>query len=112
MTSISDHNPVTADELRRWADSLNDIGPARFQEAVLFSDRYLALGLYGERLLWLVLDLNLEAPNISTSENPSALGKKENKKPLTLFLAAHFRGAVLSRVDTRPGFGRVLWLIF
>jgi hypothetical protein len=126
MTKNSANTPITEDEIRHWADSLNDIScgnptdkdtakdirPARLQEVRLFDERFLALGLYRESLVWLVFDLDLKAPQIYTSENLSEFGKKESKKPLSLFMSAHFRGASLLRVELREGFGRVLWLIF
>ncbi len=103
-------------KIRQWAESINsqlkDLGPVRLQDIRLYGEEMLALGLYREGLTWLVFDLNLSAPQIYSLEDITTINKKDHKKPLSLFMHAHFRGLHLLNVETREQFGRVLWVNF
>src|SRR4051794_31880888 len=112
MTVNTGRDFLSASEIRHWAEQLNDLSPAHLQEIRLFGETKLAVGLYRKSLIWLVIDLNLESPRLLLSDDWREFGLRETKKPLSLFMAAHFRGAILERAEVREGFGRVLWLKF
>ncbi len=115
-----EHKNNDSNKIRHWADALNDLSkgdgkddwPARVQEVRLFADEVLAIGLYQRGLVWLIFDLNNANPDVYTVDDLSELKRRETKKPLSLFMQAHFRGAKFVRAETRPEFGRVIWLYF
>jgi hypothetical protein len=106
------------EKIRHWADALNDLCPKaeddvglgalgqragpRFQEARLYNDECLAVGLYQRGLIWLVLDLNNQNPSLFTVDDPKELKKRETKNHCRSFFRRIFAERRLFQQKFRP----------
>src|SRR5262249_30576166 len=88
---------------------LNSLVGARLQEVQLRGD-CLCLGFFSRDLVWVVVDQRPNAPQIFALREVQRVPFKENKKPISLFLQAHFIGQRLQKVQFLKNFGRVLKL--
>ena len=98
-------------ELDLLVSQLQTLVGAQWQEVRLISNE-LGIGLYHQsQMKWLWVDLNRAQPWIFLDHRPGSPGKGE-KKPLNLFMRAHFLGKRLSGVQRIEELGRVLCLYF
>lgn len=98
-------------DVQNLAQELNRSVGARLQEVKLLGG-CLCLGFYHGDFFWWVVDINNQAPQFVSLPDLKSVPYKENKKPLSLFLHAHFCDDRLTEVTAPPAYGRVLSLQF
>lgn len=103
--------PLRTHQVQHLAESLSLFVGQRLQD-VQVSGTLVLLGFYGQGLTWWGLDMVPAAPQIVLIPDIRALRIKAEKKPLGLFLKAHFLDLRLERVQFVTEYGRVIRLHF
>ncbi len=102
--------PLSTTEVQNLALELKTFEGSRLQEVRLHGD-LLCFGLYrAQHIFWLVFDLNPRAPQVLLTDDLAFLPKREEKKPIILFMRAHIVGRKWSSIEAPPPLGRVLKL--
>lgn len=95
-------------ELRTFvAKTVKQLRGAQLQE-VLSNDGALALGLWKNGRLWLVLDLNPATPLAVVLDEDFHFKKTDKPKPVALFLKSHAKNLMLQTFDVVAEAGRVI----
>jgi hypothetical protein len=103
--------PVTADEMQKLVLDLQASVGHRLQEVRLFKT-WIALGFYSHYLYWLIVDLNPVSPQLVGLSDLKRIPFQDERKPVQLYMKAHFIGERLMSVEAPPESGRVLYLRF
>lgn len=99
-------------ELRTFvAKTVKQLRGAQLQE-VLSNDGALALGLWKNGRIWLVLDLNPATPLALVLGEDFDFKKSAKPKPVTLFLKSHAKNLILQSFEVVTEAGRVLQFEF
>lgn len=104
-------NALSVSEIQKLVLELRAFEGFRLQDVRIYQS-LIALGFYSEGLTWLIIDLNLNAPQVVHLPDLALIEFRAEKKPVQLYLKAHFLGLRLERVEAPPDFGRVLNFYF
>lgn len=101
--------PYSLKELQKHVQEMQSLIGAQLQD-IETHPKGLAFSLYKRGQIWWILDLNQQTPMSLIFYEHSPWGKKQQPKPVALFLNSHGKNLFLSKVELKKGAGRVIEL--